>query len=289
MLQAFNFNGWWIMTEKDNEKSNNNGKRRVLIIISVLLIICGLSIFVFQAYNRIAAKNEDEKISSVATTVASSGTQKTAFSQTENGYFDKMQQELDAVRENNGEAYSWIYVPDTNVNYPICQSAVDDEFYLRHSSVDQSWIASGAIYTESCNTKTFDDRVTVIYGHNGYSDSMFTSLHKFEDSDFFSSSEHEYFYIYTSAGKKLKYQVISAFKYDDRHIMNSFDFQNNQVFESFIEMIKNPSSANKNVRKELDKEITVNDNIAVLSTCITNQKSNRYLVCGVLVENEETN
>ena len=107
------------------------------------------------------------------------------------------------------------------MNYPIVQSTVDDEFYLTHSAYDKSWLASGAVFTQSQNTTTFNDSVTLVYGHNGFSESMFTSLHKFEDKSFFDS--HPYFYIYMP-GHKLTYQIISAFKYDDRHIMNSFSF-----------------------------------------------------------------
>lgn len=278
-----------IDSDDKDKRENSNKKRRLLIIISIILIICGVSLLGFQAYNQIAAENEDDKISSIASTSVVTENKESVYSADEVALFNQMKQELNAVSETNEEAYAWIYVPDTKVNYPICQSGADDYFYLRHSGIDKSWVASGAIYTESCNTTTFEDRVTLVYGHNGYSDSMFTSLHKFEDSEFFNDNSHEYFYIYTKSGKCLKYQVISAFKYDDRHIMNSFDFQNNTIFESFIEMIKNPSSANKNVRTDLDKEVTIDDSIAVLSTCITNQKSNRYLVCGVLVENEKTN
>ena len=136
------------------------------------------------------------------------------------------------------------------------------------------------------NTTSFNDRVTVIYGHNGYGDTFFTTLHNFEDAQTF--DENEYFYIYTP-NSKLTYQIVSAFKYDDRHILNSFNFQSNNIFEEFIAMIQNPTSTNKNVRENLDKEITVNDKIVVLSTCITGQKNNRYLVCGVLISNEKTN
>ena len=53
-------------------------------------------------------------------------------------------------------------------------------------------------------------------------------------------------------------------------------------------MIQNPNSAVKNVRMP-EKELTTDSKIVVLSTCITNQKSNRYLVCGVLVNDEKTN
>lgn len=56
----------------------------------------------------------------------------------------------------------------------------------------------------------------------------------------------------------------------------------------FEQYILNPSSALKNVRTELDKELNDESKIVVLSTCITNQKSSRYLVCGVLVKDEQT-
>ena len=70
--------------------------------------------------------------------------------------------------------------------------------------------------------------------------------------------------------------------------MNSFDFNDITVLENFQETLINPTSNNKNVRDKLDKTITRLDNIVILSTCITNQKSSRYLVCGVLINNEKT-
>ena len=69
----------------------------------------------------------------------------------------------------------------------------------------------GAIYTQGINSKDFSDPVTVIYGHNGYKETMFTSLHKFEDAEFFDS--HEYFFNIYLPQRKLTYQVVSAFKY----------------------------------------------------------------------------
>jgi sortase B len=258
----------------ENNKDNRKSARTLLIIIAIIMIVFGAVYFGYYLYGQYSANQDQEQISSIAETT------KTTESTVDNPI------DFASLQSGNDEIYAWINVPDTNVDYPIAQSASDDEFYLKHSATDKSWSSSGAIYTESVNTTTFNDRVTLIYGHNGYSDTMFTTLHKFEDSDFFDS--HEYFYIYTP-DSKLTYQVISAFKYDNRHIMNSFDFQDNTVFNDFLQMIQNPDSNNKNVRKDLDKELTINDNIVVLSTCITNQKSSRYLVCGVLVNNEKTN
>ncbi len=193
--------------------------------------------------------------------------------------------DFEALQKDNDEIYAWITIDDTNVNYPVVQSSTDDAFYLKHSAVDKSWKDSGAIYTESCNGKDFNDPITVIYGHNGYSDIMFTTLHKFEDKKFF--DKHEYFSVYVP-GKKLTYQIISAFKYDDRHIMNTFDFTNADQLAAFQAMLQNPQSSQKNVRNRLDVDVNENSKILLLSTCITGQKSNRYIISSILVKTEET-
>ncbi len=254
----------------NEDKKKKNVRLIIIFLVVFALIFCGVY-FGIQIYNKHI--NEPPTSTTVPTTV----------SEVE----QKVKNPIDfaSLQAANSEIYAYIKIDDTNVDYPIVQSATDDEFYLRHTAEDKSWSASGAVYTESVNTKTFNDRVTVIYGHNGYGDTFFTTLHRFEKEDFFNN--HPYFYIYTPQ-KKLTYQIISAFKYDDRHIMNSFNFADTVEFLEFEQYLLNPSSALKNVRTELDKELDEDSKIVVLSTCITNQKSSRYLVCGVLVKDEQT-
>lgn len=254
---------------------SNNKSKKVLTIIAIILIIVGVGLTAFHFISTKTAEIKDNNL-----TTSSIADEKNEAQKVDNPI------DFDSLIEQNDDVYAWIKVPGTNVDYPICQSLEDDNFYLKHSATDKSYSSSGALYTQSQNNTEFTDRVTVIYGHNGYGDTYFTTLHRFEKEDFF--NDHKKFVIYTPK-HKLTYKIVSAFKYDDRHIMNSFDFHSDDVFEEFIAMIQNPTSTTKNVRNPLDKEITKDDNIVVLSTCITNQKSNRYLVCGVLVSNEETN
>lgn len=259
-----------------SSKNSDSRSRKAFIILAVILIIAGVGITVFQLISTQNAKNKDENLTSTtaqSTEVSSTATAKNPI-------------DFNLLIKKNSDIYAWIKVPGTKVDYPIVQSKIDDDFYLKHSATDKSYSSSGAVYTQSINRKDFTDRVTLVYGHNGYGDTYFTTLHRFEKQDFF--EKHSKFVIYTPT-QKLTYRIVSAFKYDDRHIMNSFDFHNDDIFKQFIDMIQNPTSANKNVRNSLDKEITINDNIVVLSTCFTGQKSNRYLICGVLIKNEKTN
>lgn len=262
--------------ENQSSSSKKSAKRAILTIAGLVMLIAGVVYLGYYFYGQYTANIEDEKYTEASTASQSQSQEQYAENPID---FDEWQ-------KKNDEIYAWIKVDGTEVDYPIVQSGTDDDFYLRHSAADKSWVASGAIFTQSHNTKTFNDSVTVIYGHNGYSESMFTSLHKFEKKDFF--DEHPYFYIYMPQ-RKLTYQVVSAFKYDDRHIMNSFDFQDSNVLADFQEMVQDPSSSLKNVREDLDTEINSESKLVVLSTCITGQKSSRYLVCGVLVNDEKTN
>ena len=262
------------MSEEEKNNGKKNTVRIILLIIAIFVLLCSSAYICYYIYNNYMAGKEYEELTSTTQSAT------TAQNLAENPI------DFESLKAQNDEIYAWIKVEDTDVDYPIVQSKTDDEFYLKHSAIDKSWLESGAIYTEGANSIDFSDPITVIYGHNGYKETMFTTLHNFEKQEFFDS--HPYFYIYQSQ-RKLTYQVISAFKYDDRHIMNSFNFYAGDDLNNFQQMILDPSSPVRNVRQNLDKTIDENSKIVVLSTCITGQKSNRYLICGVLVKDEKTN
>lgn len=261
--------------DTNEEKDNKKSVKLILLFIIVFVVLFLGVYFGMQLYNQYMIDKPADN-----TTTSQQETTTNAQGLVDNPI------DFDSLQAQNDEIFAYIRIEDTNVDYPICQSAIDDAFYLKHKAEDKSWSASGAIYTEMVNRKDFSDNITLIYGHNGYGDSFFTTLHKFEKAEFF--DEHPYFHIYTPK-RILTYQVISAFKYDDRHIMNSFKFADTTQLLDFQKEIMNPNSAVKNVREQLDVEINKDSKIVILSTCITNQKSSRYLVCGVLVNDEKTN
>lgn len=178
--------------------------------------------------------------------------------------------------QENDEIYSWITIPNTEVDYPVLQSKSNDYFYLDHG-VDKEYRFAGAIYSQFCNKKDYSDRVTVLYGHNMADNSMFASLHSFEDPDFFASNRDMTIY---TADKRLDYDIVSAFVYDDSHIMNSYDFTKDDVYRSFLKNVLSPHSIDSNVRE--GATLDVNDRIVILSTCV-NYGEGRWLVVGKLV------
>lgn len=182
--------------------------------------------------------------------------------------------------QTNADIYAWIYIPNTMIDYPILQHATDNTYYLKYN-IDGSKGYPGCIYTENYNSRDFTDPVTVIYGHNMKNGSMFAGLHKFEDNEYF--EEHPYVYIYTSE-KLLVYEIFSACIYSDRHILLNHDFTDKVSFDHYLSEIENVREMGTNRRE--DVEVTVDDRIIVLSTCVANKSDKRYLVQGVLINED---
>ena len=165
------------------------------------------------------------------------------------------------------------------MDYPIAQSASDNSYYLHHT-IEGNYLFEGTIYSENYNSTDFEDPNTVLYGHTmRKNDAMFTSLHNYTDKDFFDSNRTVYIYM---PGQVLEYKIFAAYAYDDRHLMLSFDFEDKTVFKNYLDSIFAVRDMTANIDKTV--EITENDRIITLSTCIDGQDTKRFLVQAVLVQ-----
>lgn len=268
-------------TAKTMDRANLGTRARKVL---AALVACALCVFLVGCAGTSSPAKSSGKIESLAasdTPVTPDGASSGAL---ENPI------DFESLRAENEDVYAWLYVPDTAVNAPVLQNALDDNFYLTHDIYLNESVV-GAPYTQSKNAKGFTDPVTLMYGHTfeewqeDLKDEGFGTLHNFEDPDFFAN--HENFYIYLP-GKVLTYQVVSAYEYDNRHIINSFDFSDETVVQQYFDYVTNPDSMVKNVREGIT--LTAGKNrIVQLSTCTRpSNDAARYLVTGVLVDEQRT-
>lgn len=180
----------------------------------------------------------------------------------------------------NRDIYAWIYIPDSMIDYPVLQHPTDNAYYLNYN-LDGSKGYPGCIYTENYNEKDFSDPNTVLYGHNMKNGTMFAGLHKFEDSEYF--EEHPYVYIYT-AEKLYVYEIFAAYETNNEHILLNNDFTDNYSFRKYLDSIFAIRDMNSNRRD--DMTVTAENHILTLSTCVANQSDRRYLVQGVLLNED---
>ena len=183
------------------------------------------------------------------------------------------------LQQQNPEIYAWIQIPDTPVDYPILQSASDNEYYLNHT-VEGAEGYPGSIYTENINNQEFTDKNTVLYGHNMDDGTMFGGLHQYVDPAYM--GQHPEIYVYTPE-HKYTYRVFAAVTYDNRHILQTYDCNDDVQFQEFLDSVMSV----QNIASQYSTDITasVDDRIITLSTCNGNSDQ-RFLVEAVLVNEE---
>ena len=182
-----------------------------------------------------------------------------------------------AFQKENKDIYAWITIPGTKVDYPVLQHPTDLSYYLDYN-LDGSKGFPGCIYTQNLNTKDFLDPNTVIYGHNLKDGTMFTSLHRFEDQEFFNNNR--YIYIYTPTITYV-YEIFAAYVFSDAHLLYNFDFDTPSSFDLYLDSVMNVRDMKSHIKEGLD--VTSKNHIITLSTCMNKQPKNRYLVQAVLI------
>lgn len=175
-------------------------------------------------------------------------------------------------RNENKDIYAWIYIPDTNIDYPIVQHSSDNTYYLNHN-LNGTKGYPACIYTELENRKDFSDFQTVIYGHNMRDGSMFHDLRYYQEADYL--AEHPYIYIYEGESV-YQYRIFAAYQYSDAHLLSLV--QDDAAKQQYVQEISKYAVSGSEV------EVTVDSHIITLSTCISNENNKRFLVQAVLVE-----
>lgn len=253
----------------DSPSPNNNKKsRKKLIIIAAaslaVLILLTVLILVFWKKPAPAPKPAPKPTPSPTATPAPTPTPEAV----------NIPIDFATLQWQYPDAYAWIHIPDTNVNYPVFQHPTDNSYYLERN-MDGSVGYPGCIYTENFNSKTFEDPNTILYGHNMKDGTMFKHLHKFKDLEFFNS--HRTMYIYTPT-QILEYRIFAAYVADSRHLLFSYDYTNPNVYTEYLNEVMMKKG-------NIDKGMNLNsaNKIITMQTCTGNDDT-RYLVQAVLAD-----
>lgn len=186
--------------------------------------------------------------------------------------------DFEGLMETAPHAYAWLYIPGTDIDYPIIQHPEEPDYYLRRTPEGKDATA-GSIFTQLYNSTDWTDNNTVIYGHNMRNGSMFATLHNFEEKEFF--DENENVYIYSPDGTIRVYQVFGAFEFGDLHLMLSYAMNTESGYKDFLSGLSELTNPDNLFREGV--EVTTEDKIITLSTCIRGKENNRFLVTAKLI------
>lgn len=260
--------------DQDKKQKKSSGNSKLIIILAVVLVLAaagGAGFYMHSAKEKAKVAAEEAKTADPEKT--QDRYEKLKETATVEDPNDPMNRKIDfaALQEVNPDVYAWIYIPGTNVDYPILQSETEpDEYYLNHT-IEKKEGLPGTIYTEKYNAKDFTDPVTIVYGHDMKNGSMFANLHLYEDQAFFDANPYIYIYMPNQA---LKYRVFATVVFDDRYLLGNYDFRSPEDFQIYLDELR--SSINGHVN--MDVNVTQESGIVTLSTCIADSPNERWLV-----------
>ena len=184
---------------------------------------------------------------------------------------------VEKLLEKNNDFKGWIRISGTQVDNPVYQTK-DNDYYLNHNQNKQSSIY-GALFFDYRNkiTETETDKNLIIYGHEMKNGSMFGSLKKLKNLNFYKQNPViEFSTIY----KDSTYKIYSIFilnaekEDDDGYIYNIYrqNFSGEDDFNSWTDEAYERSIINTNV------DVKYGDNIITLVTCSKDFDNARLVV-----------
>lgn len=182
--------------------------------------------------------------------------------------------DFEALWKVNPDIYAWLYIPGTNINYPLLQREGDGAYYLDHNSECRK-DKNGALFTESkYNHRDFSDPATAVYGHHMRSGAMFGQLQAlYSKEDGLETYRDILVYL---PDQEQHYEAFAALPFENDHILYYYDFRQESGFNAFLNRVNSV----RRVDAHIDSQITVTpeDQILILSTCLSGNNKKRYLV-----------
>lgn len=188
---------------------------------------------------------------------------------------DTKEELTEQVRQLSNElddSVGWLYVPDTNIDYPIMQSG-DNDYYTRRAA-DGSYLYAGSLFMDYRCSSDFSDFNSVIYGHNMGNGTMFADIPNYENEEYFMN--HSYGWLTTENDVRL-IDFFAVARTTDTSGLYLAD----RTFEKWDSQLRNCASIYKEI------EVTESDHLVMLSTCTGAEGSSRTILLGKIIEESD--
>jgi sortase B len=169
--------------------------------------------------------------------------------------------------ENNPDTVGWLRIPNTNVDHVVMQG--DDNFYyLDHNFFEDKLTAGSMTLDFRLDAANLEGNV-LLYGHHMQVGTMLNDLGKYRRESFYRQNPIIYFdTIYEEA----QWEVFSAYVQSNRFNYFKMDFESRDEYFQYIKALQRESIY------ETDVELSPDDVILTLSTCVYDFEDARMVV-----------
>ncbi len=240
--------------------------------LRIILILIFLGIFIFSGYKVVnyfieanISKNANNKLIEKAITPID--ITKPDEDKQEDETIAPFTVDFEELKAENKDIVGWIYSKNTPINYPVLQSD-DNDYYLR-KLITGEYNTAGSLFMDYRNKSNLEDNKIIIYGHNMKNATMFGTLQKYRNQDYF--NEHKIMYYFTPDSNYLV-RIFSAYT----ETTQSSIYTETNLNQDLIDQVQRKSNF------QCDIQVTENDKIIILSTCSYDYDEARYVVFGKL-------
>ena len=185
--------------------------------------------------------------------------------------------DFDELKRINPDTKGWIYVNNTNVNYPFVQGG-DNEFYLNHS-YDKTYNVAGWLFADYKSDFNNFLKNTVIYGHGRVDQVMFGSLERVLDESWYTNKENQIIKLSTTE-KNTLWQIVSIYTIPSESYYLTHTFENDASYQKFIDTMLSRSIYDFGIN------VTSKDKLLTLSTCL-DYNGNRIVIQAKLIKEQK--
>jgi sortase B len=173
--------------------------------------------------------------------------------------------EMKPIYDKNKDTVGWIYIPGTNIDYPVMQTKQDPDYYIDKNFYKKD-DDHGTIYANAISDVFTPSDVITLYGHHMADGTMFKDIYYYTTESYFNSHPYVYF---DSLYTRRTYQVVLLFRTNgEPHSYYPFfpfhtysNFRNETEFNYFMSSIRKLKLHESNV------EVNYGDKLLCLVTC----------------------
>ena len=250
------------------------GKRihRASLTAQVLSLLCGMLLILFAVSSVMAiracmqSRSEQQAFERLSAAKEAATSAVSEAAEDSGGIYE-------ALKAQNTDFAAWLTVPGTDIDYPVMYTPEDPEYYL-HRAFDRSDSVSGTPFIGEGGSPESD--LLIIYGHNMKNGTMFGTLSRYEDQDFY--KEHSTL-ILASAEGEAAYEIFAAVEtrvlYAGETGYRYYDHAGELSEADFVELAE---WLTENALYPTGIAPFPGEQIVILSTCSYHTENGRFLV-----------
>jgi len=178
------------------------------------------------------------------------------------------------LRAINPDVFGWITIYGTHIDYPVVHGT-DNMTYV-NTNAEGEYSLSGSIFLDYRCSEDLSDFSSIFYGHHMEKSAMFGDIGCFSDQSYFDERPYGMLYYEDQEHGVEHFAFVHADAYDSAVFRTNITEREER--QAYLDMLLEMASHTRDV------EVTIDDRIALFSTCSASSTNGRDILVGKITD-----